>query len=531
MSEPETMLQVGTEWVTPERIAQLSRGTGAVAVAPEAYARIDAARSLVDGIVARDEPAYGVTRGLGSLRDQRIPSELQDVFQAFVFASHHAGTGEVLSREAARSVMIARLAVMARGNSGASRSLISGLAELISRDITPAIPVAGSVGSADLALLAAVGSVLVGNGYALDHNGAKISGSAALAAAGMAPVSLEAKDGHALVVANSGAVGLGSLAVVDLARVAAMADLAAANTIEALTFNTGIFDAEVLAARPHPGQITAGVRLRSLFAGGALAAGEVKPASLQDPLSFRTIPQVHGIVLEQCEHLRDVLGIELNAMPENPYIDFAAQRMVSNGNFSAVRLALALDQSRVALAHLGMMIERRIAVLIGRLRADRPLIDQLTSFDAGTVPVVPPILANVAASIASRLQYLASPVSVITAIVGDGVEDHNSQAYSAALRLRESLEAVEELIAIELLAATGVSSLDQGVAGRRRGAQLAGVAEQASQILYNYEPHGGTQVQLRALRELLHAEADVFLDALAAPQSNSAHSLHTKATS
>ena len=530
MSQSDTITRLGVHQITAAQVAQISRGTAGVSVDAEAYRRIDAARELIDGIVARDEPAYGLTRGLGSLRDQRIPDEMQDTFQAFVYASHHAGTGALLSRTEARAVMVARFAVMARGNSGASRTLIDGLAALITSGVTPAIPEAGSVGSADLALLAAVGSVLVGHGRAITADGTLISGADALRGAGLSPVQLEAKDGHALVVANSGSVGLGCLAEEALRRVAGMYDLAAAHSIEALTFNLGVFDAEVLAARPHPGQIESGIRFRELFDGGALAAGEVTPASLQDPLAFRTLPQVHGVLLEQIQLLREVLDIELNAMPENPFIDFAGQRMVSNGNFSALRLALALDQARVALAHLGMISERRISLLIGRLRADRSLVEQLTSFERGTVPVVPPILANVAASLSSQLQYLAQPASPIAAIVGDGVEDHNSQAYAAALRLREAIAVAEQLCAIEALAAAGVASLDPAVRDRRRSTRLTRFAAQAQAALQSYEPHGGTQAQLDRLRALLGTDSEHVDPHQAAPHHASPSTL-TKVTS
>lgn len=515
MKLPLATQQLGLQEITPKDVVRVSTEDITVRISPEAYRAIDAARSLIDELVARDIPTYGVTRGLGSLRDQRISGEMQEIFQSFVFASHHAGTGSLLNREEARAVMFTRLAVMARGNSGGSRELIDGLAALLNSGVTPAIPEAGSVGSADLALLAAIGSVMVGNGRAIEA-GTIISGSEALQKAGLLPVELQAKDGHALVVANSGSVGIGCLAAFQLANVARMADLSAASSIEALTFNIGVFDAEVLSARPHPGQITSGERMRELFSGGALAEGEALPTSLQDPLSFRTVPQVHGVLLEQLQHLNEVLTIELNSQPENPFIEVDRRRMVSNGNFSALRLALALDQARVALAHLMILSERRISVLIARLRAERPLEEQLESFDQNIVPVVPPVLANVAATLSARVQHLANPISLFSAVVGDGVEDHNAQAYSAARRLREAIEEAEQLFAIEALAASGVAALSPQVQQRRRGPNMQSFTNKATEIYRSYEPSGGTQVQLDAFRELLHEKAEklngVFMD-------------------
>ncbi len=503
----EALLELGSREATPcdvERIA--ARGTP-VALSAEAYRRIDDARGLVDALVNSDTPAYGVTRGLGPLRDQPIPKGLQELFQEFVFTSHNAGTGRLLDRIEARAVMATRLAVMARGNSGGSRTLIDSLAALLNAGITPAIPEVGSVGSADLAQLAAVGSVIVGHGRVLGDGGGVVPAAEALVRAGLAPARLGAKDGHALVVGNAGSVGIGCLAAGQLSTLIREADLAAASSIDALSFNTGVFDKEVVEARAHPGQIRAGERMRALFSGGALGDGEVRPASLQDPLSFRTIPQVHGVLLEQLSQLNEVLTVELNSRPENPYIDLARGRMVSNGNFSALRLTLALEQARVALAHLMILSERRISVLISRLRTERPLSEQLAGYARNDRPIVPPVLSNIAATLSVRGQHLANPISLYTAVVGDGVEDHNSQAYSAARRLREAVDLAGQLFAIELLAAVGVAALDPEVYHRRRGPRLAGLLGRAARIYYQYDPTGETQMQLDALQDLLAEEA------------------------
>ena len=449
---------IGQDRLTPEDVAALASG-GSIRVAEHVNELLASARAVVDGIIARDEPAYGVTRGLGPLRDQAIPAELQHDFQRFVFASHDAAVGPVMSREEARAVIVARVAVIARGSSGATQTVLDGLLQLLEHNIIPAIPSEGSIGSADLSLLATVGRVLLGEGFVLGTEpGQTIPAAEALAAAGIAPIRLAAKDAHSLVVANSATIGLSCLASVRLHHLAAAADLAAASTVEALLANTNVFADDLMRARPHPGQIVAAARMRDLLADDFLTQGDVPIRSLQDPLSIRTIPQVHGALLEQHAQLHDTLTIELNSMSENPYIDREGDRMVPNGNFSSIRLSLSLEATRLVLAHIAMVSERRISLMIGQLRSGRNLVEQITSYTEATVPLVPVIFANTASALLSRIQQLAAPVSILGAGVGDGVEDHNAQSYSAVRLLNQSLELVELLLSIEVIVATGVAA-------------------------------------------------------------------------
>src|SRR5699024_8137294 len=209
---------------------------------------------------------------------------------------------------------------------------------------------------------------------------------------------------HSLIVANSGSVGLGCLATMRLERLAAMADFTATSSAEALGANTNAFAEQSLAARPHPGQVVSGKRVWALMAGGALAEGIVVPSSLQDPLSIRTIPQVHGALLEQLAHLNDTLNIELNSMPENPFIDRKTQEMTPNGNFSTIRLALALESTRLSLGHLAMLAERRIASMVRQLRSNRGILEQIEALDYGSYPLIPVINANTASALVARIQ-------------------------------------------------------------------------------------------------------------------------------
>ncbi|NYF12541.1 histidine ammonia-lyase [Pseudoclavibacter sp. JAI123] len=455
-SLPLSSFVIGRDRMTPRILERLAVTVGHLDIDPHVRVRLAEARGVIESVMARGEPAYGVNRGLGPLRDQEIPEELQHAFQLFVLASHDAAVGKNLTPIEARSVMLARLAVMAQGNSGATTSLFEGLRCLLECGVTPAIPSEGSVGAADLSMLAAIGNVLVGRGRVLDETGTQtVPAREALATAGLVPLELAAKDGLALVGANAASVGIAALTSVRLDRFTASADLVVAHTFDALNGSVKGFQEKVVAARPHPGQIRAAARFRSLL-GSSRAYGPATAGSLQDPLSMRTVPQVHGTLIEQADVLRESVTVELNARSENPYIDVDNDVIISNGNFSTIQMAITADSVRLLLAHFGIMSERRCSLMIRRLRSERSLVEQVLSIDDAEHPFVPVILANTASSLMARLQQLAAPVSHLGGVVGDGVEDHNAQGYLAVRLLEDSLEAAERLLAIEALLAVGV---------------------------------------------------------------------------
>lgn len=466
---------IGHDTIHPVDIEQFAVSREPVPIDPGVWDVLAAARALVDEYVVQRIPAYGITRGLGALKDQEIPDALQSEYQLFVLESHDAAVGEYLSEIETRAVILTRLAVMSRGNSGASRSLFQGLRDLIDHDVTPAVPAEGSVGAADLAALASIGAVLVGRGYALTgqrggdeepvgperavNPATAVRGDVALAEAELEPITLGPKDGLALVGANAASVGLASLVSARLDRLCTTVNLTATLTLEAVDGNVTVFDERVGVARPHPGQIRSARQIQAFLQGGDLAAGRRQPGTLQDPISFRTVAQVNGTLLEQADVLRDILTVELNARPENPLIDLEAREILSNGNFSTIRLALAVDSVRLALAHAAMLSERRCAAMIMRLRTGRTLIDQVKAAWDDKRPLVPVILANTASALVARIQHLAGPVSHLGSIVGDGLEDHNAQAYSGVRLTQLSLDLVETLVSVELILAAGTCVL------------------------------------------------------------------------
>jgi histidine ammonia-lyase len=463
MSSAPQVVRIG-RGLTPADVAAVAIGHAVVEVDRVAVdARLAAARAVVQDALDAGVPTYGLNRGLGPLRNSEIPPELIGDFQRYVIVSHAAAIGAPLSRIEGRAALLARLNTLAAGASGASVALFDGLLSLLQHDVIPAIPDEGSVGAGDLSQLAAIGQVLLGAGRAwLPGRDRMASGSEALQAAGLKPLRLEAKDSLALVGSNALSVATASLTQRRARLVAERADLVAALTIEALGANLSPFDEAALAARPHPGQQESGRRIRAAVAGGDLASGLRPFASLQDAVSLRTVPQVHGALLDQLDQLEQLLVVELNCAPDNPFLDVERGVFISNGNFSITNLAIAFDALRIGLAHLAKLAERRVALLVKQLRQGLTLADQVQAATTATGYVTPVILAQTASALVARIKHLASQISLTGTTVGDGVEDHSSMAYPSVRVTEQALDVVEQLLAVEALLAATVISVHNG---------------------------------------------------------------------
>ena len=470
MNAHPRVVEIGAPLTTTD-VADVAIGHASVRVGRrKILARLSSARAVVDATLRSGVPAYGVNRGLGPLRDHEIPAELMGDFQRYVILSHAAAIGKPLSRIESRAAVVTRLNTLAAGASGASPALFEGLLELLLRDVVPVIPDQGSVGAADLSQLAAIGQVLIGAGEAwLPGSDEVVPGATALAAAGLRPLVLEAKDALALVGSNALSVASASLAHRRSTLVAARADLVAALTLEAVGANLSPFKEVVLAARPHPGQQVSGARIREVLSDGDLAQGVRPTASLQDPISVRTVPQVHGALLDQLDDLERVLEVELNCAPDNPFLDATTGEFISNGNFSITNIAVSFDALRIGLAHVALLAERRVAILVRHLRQGVPLAEQVQRVTSATGYVTPLILAQTASALVAQIKHAATPISLSGTTVGDGIEDHASLAYSSIRLTEATLDHVERLFAVEALLAASVIA----VATRSRPFRLA----------------------------------------------------------
>ena len=412
-------------------------------------ARIAASRAVVERVLASGRLVYGLNTGLGHARDERISDDLLAVYQGAMVAGHAAGIGPPLSDTEVRALIVARVAGIARGGSGAHPDVARTLVAMLNAGVHPLVPSIGSVGASDLTQMAAIAMIVIGRGQArLD--GAVVPGAEALARAGIAPCALRPKDGLALISANGASIGLGALAVLEAERLSTLADLTAALSLEVIGGNLSPFDPDVAAAKPVVGQIAAAAAVRAALAGSYLHDPDRAP-SVQDRLSFRTIPQVHGGWREQIAAARRAVELELNAMDDNPLVLIERDTMLSNGNFHPMALALHFDALRVGLAHVAMLSERRLSAFI-RLEFGNPEQQGIISRSQGYAATG--MLAYSAAAVVSGLKQRALPVTLGCPPLDHGTEDHATLAPLAVAATCKALADLELVLAIEALLCT-----------------------------------------------------------------------------
>jgi histidine ammonia-lyase len=432
-----------------------------VAVADAARARVAASRELIEEILAEGQTVYGVNTGFGKLADVRIAPGSLAQLQLNLVRSHAGGVGEPLSEAESRAMLLLRANVLAKGFSGCRPAMVELLVALLNAGVHPVIPEKGSVGaSGDLAPLAHLALVAIGEGEAI-YKGERMAGGEALRRAGLEPIALAAKEGLALLNGTQAMTAVGALAVARGLRVAKLADLAGAMSLEALMGTPSAFDPRIQEARPHQGQIAAAAHLMKLLADSEIReAHREHDSRVQDAYCLRCMPQVHGAVRGVLEHVRGVLEIETGSATDNPLVFTQLSTktqndgVVSGGNFHGAPLAYAFDYSAIALTDLAGMGERRIDRLLN------PDINEgLPAFlspDAGLSSGF--MMAQiVAASLINECQVLAHPASTGSIPTSGGKEDHVSMGMTGAVKLRKIVENAERVVAIELMcAAQGV---------------------------------------------------------------------------
>jgi histidine ammonia-lyase len=446
----EESVAIAGDPLSIDDLLRIARGAR-VELGAEAMARIEAGRAVVDRLVDGPELVYGLNTGLGHERNRAVPRDTLRRYQEQIVDAHEGAVGAPLPTTTVRAAMAVRLAGIARGGSGASPAVARALAALLNGGVHPVVPETGSVGAGDLMHMASIARVLVGRGRA-EVGGRILDGAEALAAAGLEPVALEPKDGLALISANGVSIALAALAVDRARRAAAFADLALATTLEVTAGNLSILDPAALRAKPLQGQLAAGTRVAGYLAGSRLH--EPDPGrSVQDPLSVRVGPQVHGAFLAFVDLLADATAIELAAMDDNPLVDVGTGRMISNGNFHPMHLALTLDALRPAIAHVGQLSDRRMNHLWAALAGvfmDEALLE--AALDAGGG-----FLRYTAASLTAELRIAVGPATLDVAPLDFGVEDHATNAPFAGRLTDRALATLEGVLGIELLMARAVA--------------------------------------------------------------------------
>jgi histidine ammonia-lyase len=430
------------ETLTRDALYRIVYEAEEVQLAPAAREKMLASRAVIERLIASDSAVYGVNTGFGKMASVRISREQIGTLQVNLVRSHACGVGAPLSEAETRAMLVLRANAIAKGFSGVRPVVAETLCAMLNKSVHPVIPGQGSVGaSGDLAPLAHLAMVAIGEGDAI-YNGDLTTGAEAMKAAGIAPLTLEAKEGLAMLNGTQGMLSLLSLALRDAQIVADTADVAAALSLDALRGSPAAFDARIAKVRPYPGHATTARNLSRLNEGSAIRdshkSADVDPR-VQDAYSLRCTPQVHGSVRDVLDQIDATLRVELNS----------ATDVLSGGNFHGQPLAIAADEMAVALTTLAGISERRIEQMTN------PQTSLLPAFlikDAGLNSGFM-ILQVTAAALASEMKAQSTPHSVDSIPTSANQEDYVSMGMSGARRLSAMIANLRNVLAIELLAA------------------------------------------------------------------------------
>jgi len=444
-------------------VEAVARAGARVELDLDARARVQEARDVIERLVADGQVVYGVTTGFGDLATTYIAPADAARLQQNLLMSHAAGVGPAFPSEVVRAMLLLRANTLALGHSGCRPLIIDRLLALLNAGIHPVVPEQGSLGaSGDLAPLAHLALPLIGRGM-VEFHGSQVPAADALAEAGLEPLTLEAKEGLALLNGTQMMSAVGALALADADRLAATASVAAALSVEALLGTDVAFAGEYQLARPHPGQVAVAAELRHLLRDSTLQTSHHGHAhKIQDPYSLRCVPQVHGAVRDALDYLRGVLLIEVNSATDNPLvfpgggsadpsaIATGGGLVISGGNFHGEPIGLALDFAKLAVAELGSISERRTALLVdARLNGGLPpFLAAASGVDSGMM-----ILQYTAAALVSENKVLVHPATADSIPTSANQEDHVSMGSIAARHARTVVEHVERVLAIELIVA------------------------------------------------------------------------------
>lgn len=442
-------LEVEAGGLTLDQLRAVVREPCEVHLSADSYGAIEASAAAVRSVVDSGETVYGINTGFGRLAQSSIPTEQLEQLQRNLVLSHCVGTGPLLTDEAVRLAMVLKIASLARGYSGVRTQVVDTLIALVNAGIYPCVPSQGSVGaSGDLAPLAHLSLAVIGEGE-VRVDGNVIPTARALAEHGIEPVALQAKEGLAILNGTQVSTALALCGLFAAERVFNAAVLAGSMTVEAALASFTPFDARIQAVRGQPGQIKAAALYRRILEESEINRSHEDCDKVQDPYSLRCQPQVMGACLDQIEFAASRLVIEANAVTDNPLIFASEGEALSGGNFHAEPVAFAADNLALAIAEIGALSERRIALLIDSS------ISQLPPFlvhDAGLNSGF--MIAHVtAAALASENKSLAHPASVDSLPTSANQEDHVSMATFGARRLADMAANTVGVVAIELLAA------------------------------------------------------------------------------
>ena len=445
-----------------EAVVDVARNHEKVEASEQAISELRAGRERLEKMISQGKRIYGINTGLGELVKVKIEKEHLKKLQVNLVRSHASGAGAILDEELVRGAMLIRANSLLKGYSGVRECIVRILLDFLNKDITPIVPMHGSVGaSGDLAPLSHVALALIGEGEVM-HKGVRKSAMEAMREEGIEPMVLEEKEGLALLNGTAMMASYGAFAVYDAYQLLKNSLISAAMAFEALEGTDRALDERIMRVRPHPGQARIAELLRNLLADSDIVK-RAREEKVQDAYTLRCIPQVYGAVLDTLRYVRGVVERELNSATDNPLV---FDDVLSGGNFHGEPIALAMDFLAISLTDLGNMVERRVARMVdGKLSGLPDFLIEHSGLNSGLM-----IPQYTAAALCNRNKILAYPASADTIPTSANQEDHVSMGMNSAIKLREIVENVSYILSIEYLTANQALHLRGSSA---KGVQLA----------------------------------------------------------
>lgn len=464
------VLEVDGNSLTVEDVLQVASKGIQVVFSEAARQRINASRAVLENAAARGQQIYGMNTQLGPYATRMVADDDVEQFQITTVVGHSLPLGAELDSTTVRAMILARINGFARGTSGICLSTAEALVSLLNAGVHPIVVSGCSVGQSDLSEMAQIAMVLIGLGQA-EYRGRRLSGREALSEAGLNPVALAGKEGLSLISANGLTLGRGSL-VLAKATVALQAlNLGAAMSLEGFGGNLSILHPAASRAKPHAGHVAIAIQLRKLLVGSALW-NEGAQRNMQDPLSFRCMPHIHGAVHDSISQLKGTLETELNSGCDNPMVSIVDDAVISVGNFDMTSVAIGFDALRISLVHGINIANERIQKMMWSDFTGLPT--GLEQGANGLTRMIP--LARAAAALAAEARALANPVSLtFVAQIGEGIEDYASMAPLAVKQTDALLELIFRIASLEVLIATQAIALRNNPelgTGTRRAIEL-----------------------------------------------------------
>ena len=488
--------------LTRAEVVAVARGEAEVAIGEHASGSIAAAAALIARVAGEGQAVYGVTTGFGSLESVRIPDDQLSELQVNIVRSHAVGVGEPLPVEVVRGMLLLLAASLSRGHSGVRVDIVEALVELLNAGVTPVVPSRGSVGaSGDLAPLAHLALVLIGEGEAFTPAGERIDGAAALRLVGVEPIALGPKEGLALLNGTHLMAAIGALALTEAEHLFDAAQVAAAMSVDALLGSSAPFDPRLHVLRNRPQQQAVAARLLELIDGSEMRESHVDCERVQDAYTLRCIPQVLGAVGEALAYVDRAIEPEFGAVTDNPLLFVEDGDVLSGGNFHGQPLSLPLDMLTIAVQELAAFSERRIFRLMDGRSGDPHALPPFLIAEPGTKSGLM-IAQYMAASLVAEGAVLSHPAGVGSLPTSAGQEDFNSMGATAGLQALQVLALARRVVAVELIAAAQGFELRRPLlSGPKLEAEYAKVRELSPPLIEDRSQAAEFEAVAEAIRQ------------------------------